>query len=88
MKPFHLALATTIMLSAAAPAHADMSHADPKAKKANGDSPGDTAPLATGKGDASPLDHANFPPPGGATMGGGPNPVETGPVETDKAGKK
>ena len=73
MKPFRFALIAATMLAAGSAAHADPSHADPKAKKVNGDSPGDIAPLATGKSEPAPLDNANFPPPGGATMGGGPN---------------
>lgn len=88
MKPIHLALVLAAMLSAGAPAYADSSHADPKAKKVNGDAPDDLAPLAKGKSEPGPLENANFPPPGGATMGAGPNPVETGPVEAEKALKK
>ena len=89
MKPYLLALAMIAVVQAAAPAVADSSHAVPGAKKINGDSPGDTAPLAgADKKEVAPLENANFPPPGGATMGAGPNPHETGPIDSDKAAKK
>ena len=89
MRPIRLTLlAIAAILHAGVPSHADPAKADPTAKKVNGDSPGDTAPLATGKSDSAPLDNANFPPPGGATNGAGPNPQETGPIDANKAPKK
>ena len=88
MKPIHLALSLGLLLAAGVSARAYGQHADPNAPKANGDSKGDTAPLATGPVEKTPLDDANFPPPGGATMGAGPNPNETGPIDSAKTDKK
>ena len=88
MKPFSLMCLMIPLVLSAVPAFADATHADPHAPKVNGDSKSDLAPLATGKAETTPLDNANFPPPGGATMGAGPNPRETGTIDADKAGKK
>ena len=61
-------------------------YADPKAGKPNGDSNSDLAPLDQSghAADEGPMAHANTPPIGGATQGGGGNPAELGPVDDQK----
>jgi hypothetical protein len=60
--------------------------ADPSAKKQNGNDSTDLAPLGgSGESEKGPLAGANFPAFGSATNGGGPNPNETGPVDSEKA---
>ena len=73
------AFAVLILLGGAA-------HADPKSGKPNGDSSSDLAPLDQSghAADEGPMAHANTPPIGGATQGGGGNPAELGPVGAQK----
>ena len=61
-------------------------HADPNSGKPNGDSSSDLAPLDQSghAADEGPMAHANTPPIGGATQGGGGNPAELGPVDDQK----
>ena len=60
-------------------------HAAPSGKP-NGDSNSDLAPLdqSGNAADEGPMAHANTPPIGGATQGGGGNPAELGPVDDKK----
>jgi hypothetical protein len=63
-----------------------VAHADPAAGKPNGDSPSDLAPLDQSghSADQGPMAHANTPPIGGATQGGGANPKELGTIDAHK----
>ncbi len=65
-------------------------HADPKSGKPNGDSSSDLAPLDQSghAAEEGPMAHANTPPIGGATQGGGGNPTELGPIDTQKDASK
>ncbi len=75
--------AALILLCAAA-------QADGAGKKLNGDSPTDLAPLDTSGTSATdgPMAHANTPPIGGATQGGGGNPKESGPIDAQRSSSK
>lgn len=62
--------------------------ADPSSKKQNGDDSTDLAPLGGSRdSDKGSLAHANMPAIGAATNGAGPNPHETGPIDSEKATK-
>ena len=68
-----------------------VAQADPQSGgKPNGDSSSDLAPLDTSghAADEGPMAHANTPPIGGATQGGGGNPTELGPIDAAKDANK